>query len=517
MKRSVESLIRTNTLLVGGISCVLFIAALIGGIVGSCPIALIAGIVGILFSIGGSVFVLSSYKNNIVAPLDRISEFSEKIKAGNYSDTVKISTGYNIDNTAEALNTTAELNKFVSEVISDIANGDFTRDVSKLPDDYALTSGLKELYYNMAKAFSDISKGAEKVDHDGQRVSTASQTLSQGVSSQAGTVDTLSNTVNDIRQAVIKNAENAREAQRNADAASTAVTEGTEKMNELLKAMDDISNSTNEISKLNKVIEDIAFQTNILALNASVEAARAGEAGKGFAVVASEVKNLAVKSQDASHSTSTVIQSCVESVKEGVEKTRETASYFSIIAEKASEIGKGLVTITEECEQQSEAITQINIGVDRISGVIQSTSMTADECAASAAELTGRSGDLREIVGRFKFGDFRLPEPKASKAKKAAPKPAVSASAAAAPKPAAAPAPKPVPAAKPAPAAKSNYTPAPKPAPASAPKAAAAPVPKPAYTPAPKPSGAPSPVRSSGRGSSDYSTAEFVDVPDNKY
>ena len=523
MKRSVESLIKTNTLLFGGISAALFIVALIGGIAGGCVAALIAGIVGILFSVGATVYVLTSYKNNVVVPLDRISEFSEKIKAGDYSSTLKINTGYNIDTTADALNTTAELNKFVSEVISDIANGDFTRDVSKLPDDYALTSGLKELYYNMARAFSDISKGAEKVDRDGQRVSTASQSLSQGVSSQAGTVDTLSNTVNDIRQAVIKNAENAREAQRHADEASIAVTEGTEKMNQLLKAMDDISNSTNEISKLNKVIEDIAFQTNILALNASVEAARAGEAGKGFAVVASEVKNLAVKSQDASHSTSTVIQSCVESVKDGVEKTRETASYFSVIAEKATEIGKGLVTITEECESQSEAITQINIGVDRISGVIQSTSMTADECAASAAELTGRSGDLREIVGRFKFGDIKLPTTKnagSSKAKKPAPKPAVSAPApASAPKPGYTPAPKPAsapvakpsytPASKPvsAPAAKSSYTPAPKPAPA--------PVAKSSYTPAPKPTS--SPLRSSRGGSADYSTAEFVDVPDNKY
>ena len=519
MKKSLENLIKMYSLIIGGVSAVLFAVALIGGIVSGCVAAVIAGIIGLIFSIGGTVFVISQYKSKITEPMKQINDFSEKLKAGDYSSTLRVNTGYSLDNTADALTMTAQLNKFVTEMIGDISNGDFTRDVSKLPDD-PLTNGIKTLYYNMAKAFSDISSGAEKVDLDGQRVSSASQTLSQGVSSQAGTVDTLSSSVNEIRQAVIKNAENAREAQRNADAASTAVTEGTEKMNELLKAMDDISNSTNEISKLNKVIEDIAFQTNILALNASVEAARAGEAGKGFAVVASEVKNLAVKSQDASHSTSTVIQSCVESVKEGVEKTRETASYFSLIAEKAAEIGKGLVTITEDCESQSEAITQINIGVDRISGVIQSTSATADECAASAAELTGRSGDLREIVGRFRFGDIKFPDPTAAKGKKSAAKlsaqaPATAPKPAPAPKPSAAPAPQPAP----KPAAKSAYTPAPKPA-----EKSYTPAPKPTekpYTPAPKP--APAPSRRSGgsavitQPSGSYSTAEFVDVPDNKY
>ena len=531
----IESLIKRNSFIIGGVSALLFIVLMICCITSGNVLGIILGIVGALFSAGCTVFALKQYASSIFEPMTKINDSADKIRKGDYSIDLKVKTGTDLDNIAAALGLTAQLNGFLSDMISDISKGDFTRDISGLPDDNGLTVGIKELYYNMAKAFSDLSSGAEKVNFDGERVSTASQTLSQGVSAQVNTIEQLSSTVNGLRMAVIKNAENAREAQKNAEEASVAVTDGTAKMNELLKAMDDISNSTNEIAKLNKVIEDIAFQTNILALNASVEAARAGEAGKGFAVVASEVKNLAVKSQEASHQTSTVVMSCVDSVKDGVKKTQETASSFSFIAEKASEIGKGLTVISEECEQQSEAITQINIGVDQISGVIQSTSATADECAQSAAALTGRSGDLREIVGRFRFGDIRKPLNSSGRTASKPQKPV---------KPSA-PAPTPAPAPAQSKRSSSSYKPAPKPAekPAPAPKPAAAPGPaakpaskpasKPAnagYTPTPKPTpkpaAAPKPASSSFKPSGSavitqpsgsYANAEFIDVPDNKY
>ncbi len=558
----IESIIKRNSLIIGGGCAVLFIAALVGGIISGSMIVIICGVLGLLLSAGFTVYTLVSYKNILFVPMQEISAGANRIKMGDYDTDVKISTGTDIDEIAGAINQTSRLNSFVACIVNDIANGDFTRDISDLPDDYSLTRGLKELYYNMAKAFSDLSGGAEQVNLDGERVSSASQSLSLGVSAQVNTVEQLSSTVNEIRTAVIKNAENAREAQRHADEASVAVNDGTEKMNELLKAMDDISKSANEIAQFNKVIEDIAFQTNILALNASVEAARAGEAGKGFAVVASEVKNLAIKSQDASHQTSTVIMSCVESVKEGVAKTQETASAFSVIAEKAAEIGKGLNVISIECEQQSEAITQINIGVDQIRGVIQSTSATAEECAKSAEALTGRSGDLREIVGRFRFGSIKKPVQssynkgtKAPAAGKADSKPAPRPVEKPASRPAERPAPKPVdkpaykPAEKPAPrpvekpAYKPTEKPAPKPVekpaykptekpapkPAEMSKAAAKPVQKPAesstYTPTPKPASAEAKPasRPSSRSavitqpSGSYANAQFVDVPDNKY
>lgn len=536
MRSSAENIIKRFTLIVGGISAVLFLVTAIIGITmlssGGAPV-LVIGLIGLCASAGGTIAALKVFGTKIFTPLGEISKAAEKFNSGDYSASLRVNTGTDLDAIAAAVGTASDNTRISADIIGDIAKGDFTRDISSVSGGNSVIEGLKTLYYNMARAFNDISSGAEKVNVDGERVSAASRTLSQGVNAQVSTVEELSTTVNEVRSAVVKNAENARDAHKNAEEASDAVKYGTEKMNELLKAMDDISNSTNEIAKFNKVIEDIAFQTNILALNASVEAARAGEAGKGFAVVASEVKNLAIKSQEASHQTSTVIMSCVESVKDGVEKTQETAKAFTLIAEKAEEIGVGLNVISKECEQQSEAISQINIGVHQISDIIQNTSATADECAMSAEALSGRSGDLREIVGRFRFGDMRSFGPKGGSSASRSSGKTASASGSAQ-KPSYTPAPKP----------SSSYTSAPKPAqttaPKPAPKPAAAPAPKPAYTPAPKPAAkpaytpapkpAPKPAASfssassssSGsslppRSSNSYATAEFVDVPDNKY
>ena len=553
MRSSAESIIKKFTLIVGGISALLFLVTAIIGITmlssGGVPV-LIVGIIGLCVAIGGTVASLKAFGTKVFEPLGEVAKAAEKFNAGDYSASLKLNTGTDIDSIAAAIGSASENTRVSSEIIGDIAKGDFSRDISAVSGTNSVIDGLKSLYRNMSLAFSDISSGAEKVNIDGERVSAASRTLSQGVNAQVSTVEELSTTVNEVRSAVVKNAENARDAHKNAEEASDAVKFGTEKMNELLKAMDDISNSTNEIAKFNKVIEDIAFQTNILALNASVEAARAGEAGKGFAVVANEVKNLAIKSQEASHQTSTVIMSCVESVKDGVDKTQETAKAFSLIAEKAEEIGAGLNVISRECEQQSEAISQINIGVNQISDIIQNTSATADECALSAEALSGRSGDLREIVGRFRFGDMKGISPRNAKTAPAKPyvkpsaapkpveKPAYTPAPASAPKPAykpapkpasaAAPAPKPAPAPAPRPAPKAAPAPAPRPAPKAAPAPAPKPAEKPAYTPAPKPTPkpvaafSPKPAASSGsslppRSSNSYANAEFIDVPDNKY
>lgn len=549
--RSSADIIKRFTLIVGGVSAALFLVTAIIGITmlsgGGVPV-LIVGLIGLGVSAGGTLAALRSFGRSVFEPLGEITEAAGKFNSGDYGTKLNIKTGTDIDIIAEALSNAANDTRVSSEIIGDIAKGDFSRNIGSLPSGSNVIDGLKALYDNMADAFRDISDGADMVNADGERVTAASQTLTQGVSAQIGTVEELSATVNEVRTAVVKNAENAKEAHKNAEEASEAVNYGTEKMNELLKAMDDISSSTDEIAKLNKVIEDIAFQTNILALNASVEAARAGEAGKGFAVVAQEVKNLAIKSQEASHQTSTVITSCVGSVKEGAQKTRETAKAFTLISEKAQEIGAGLNVISRECEQQSEAISQINIGVHQISDIIQNTSATADECAQSAAALSGRSGDLREIVGRFRFGSTG----KSAPASKPAPRPAgkpVSKPAPAprpAPKPAEKPVSKPAPALKPAP--KPAEKPVSKPAPASkpAPRPAEKPVEKsvsannakPAYIPAPKPSSKPAPKPGSApapkpapkpvasfasgsdippRSSNSYANAEFVDVPDNKY
>ena len=139
--------------------------------------------------------------------------------------------------------------------------------------------------------------------------------------------------IRDRSNNVKKNAEHAKDASGKADAVKEQAGESSRRMQEMLAAMTDISNSSGEIGKIIKTIEDIAFQTNILALNAAVEAARAGAAGKGFAVVADEVRNLAGKSAEASKNTSTLIEGSLQAVERGTKIANETAEALNEVVD----------------------------------------------------------------------------------------------------------------------------------------------------------------------------------------
>ena len=276
-------------------------------------------------------------------------------------------------------------------------------------------------------------------------------------------------------------------------------------MNDLLAAMDNISKSTDEITKFVKVIEDIAFQTNILALNSSVEAARAGGAGKGFAVVAGEVKTLATKSQEAAKQTTTVIEECVRNVREGVAKTDQTAKSLAAIAEETREVSRLVDVISDSCDEQRSVIGKIDEGVDFIGAAAKRADSAAQICVASAQKLVSSSDALKaEIKGmNFKAAPVQKPVTKTAPAPKAA---AEKAAPRAAEKPVAKVAEKTAPKTVERPAVKAAEKPAVKAAEKPAVKAAEKPA-----APAPVARTAPASRKES------YATAEFVETPDSKY
>ena len=431
--------------------------------------------------------------------------------------------------------------------ISRIADGDFTAEVPEKIKSNEMGISLMRLSENINRAFGSMYSGAEEVNNGGEQISGASMSLSLGAAEQAGTLNRLSAAVGQVKGTVITNAENAREANRIVTAAANGLEEGTEYMRALVTAMDNINKSTEEITEFIKVIEDIAFQTNILALNSSVEAARAGEAGKGFAVVAMEVKNLATRSQEAAQETTAVIEECVRNVREGLAKTERTAKSIAAVEENTKEVSRLIDIISRACNEQAEAIVKIDEDVERIGSVVENTNAAAQECVNSAQMLAARSDALKSEIKGYKFSSVtsrRVPvaekvaeitEPAPVEPKPEPPKPVsrpvsrpvAPAKPLAQAKPAEKPAPaKPLaqakPAEKPAPAKPlAQAKPAEKPAPAK-PLAQANPVEKAAPSkplvqaaPAARPKTTPP---GTGRVKDEsYANAEFVEVPDNKY
>ena len=260
---------------------------------------------------------------------------------------------------------------------------------------------MRTLKVELSSTMRQINASAGQVSSASGQVSTGAQTLSQGSMEQASSVEELAATITDISASAKKTAAAAEEAGQFVGKAGAQLGISVEYVKDLNTAMEKISASSQEISKIIAAIENIAFQTNILDLNAAVEASRAGAAGKGFAVVADEVRNLAAKSDEAAKATKELIEGSITAVSEGsqaVNKVTESLERTSVLA---GNVTTQMDIVVEAVENQTTAIAQVTEGVDQISAVVQTNSATAQESAAASEELSAEASSLKQLVSRF--------------------------------------------------------------------------------------------------------------------
>ena len=296
----------------------------------------------------------------------------------------------------------------VGRVLGEIANGDLTVDTTKnegyyIGDFKALAVSLKTIHSNLTEMIRDISQVAGQVDTSADQVATGAHALSQGTLEQTASIDGLIANVTDITAQIHTSTERCGGASDLVDKANGYAAEADVKMEQLIEATKNIERSSAEIGTVIKTIEDIAFQTNILALNASVEAARAGAAGKGFSVVAEEVRNLAAKSSQAAQNTNNLINHSVENVKAGTESTDLAVSAMRVIGECVQSIKTLMDEIAAASIQQSEMIVLIENGIKEISTVVQANSNAAEKSALVSTELSGQARTLNSLISRFRM------------------------------------------------------------------------------------------------------------------
>ncbi|MDD3237504.1 MAG: methyl-accepting chemotaxis protein [Candidatus Gastranaerophilales bacterium] len=256
----------------------------------------------------------------------------------------------------------------------------------------------KSLSSSVASFIDDLSHTASNVALTANELTQSGNSLAEGTAEQAASIQETSATLEESASMIHQTAQNTKEADSLAKQTTSAADDGNIQMKNLLDAMEELKKSSAEVAKIIKVIDEIAFQTNILSLNAAVEAARAGDAGKGFAVVAEEVRNLAQRSAQAAKDTAVIIESNIKLSEKSLSMSdvvRNALEGIRIDTHKVSEL---LEEISAASQEQEIGINQINKAISQMEVVIQNTASTAQESSMSAKNLESYSDKIKIIV-----------------------------------------------------------------------------------------------------------------------
>ncbi len=344
-----------------------------------------------------------------VTPMVESARALSELSSGNLSVSVEGDFAGDFAIVKNAFNSTIETLKGyifeITAVMEKVSAGilDTSIETEFKGDFNALKQSINESIESFKGVLQDIDAAAREVALGTQQLSGGSQTLSQGAAEQASALEQLTATLSDIAGETARNADRAEKANGISLKAKEYALSGNDKMCTLQSAMQEISISSANISKIIKVIDDIAFQTNILSLNAAVEAARAGVHGKGFAVVADEVRNLAAKSANAAKETAELIENSIKKTNAGTVIANETAKALLDIVtevEKTVDLSGEIATASSS---QTIGIGEVGKGIEQLSAVVQTNSAIAQETAASVQELSAQAEYLKNMVGRFQL------------------------------------------------------------------------------------------------------------------
>ncbi len=250
----------------------------------------------------------------------------------------------------------------------------------------------------LATISDNLDAGAQQTTTAAGQVAASSQSLADGATRQAASLEETSASLEEIASMTKRNAENAGQAKQAAGAARQAADLGVADMGVMKAAMNDIKVSSDDIAKIIKTIDEIAFQTNILALNAAVEAARAGDAGAGFAVVADEVRGLAQRAAVAAKETAGKIDGAIAKTSHGVSISQKVATSLEEIAKHSREVDHLVAEIALASNEQSQGISQVTAAISQMNEVTQNTAATAEECASASEELNGQASATQDTV-----------------------------------------------------------------------------------------------------------------------
>ncbi|PMR73239.1 methyl-accepting chemotaxis protein [Billgrantia endophytica] len=290
------------------------------------------------------------------------------------------------------------------ELVRRIAGGDLTQPLTlRAGDDTSLLAGIESMRLRLVASLENIHRGTERIDEGVDQIVIGNQNLSARTEQQAASIEETASSMEELTQTVGQNAENAQVASQLALEARQTAHQGGEMMENVVATMQDIAQSAGRVKDIIEVIDSIAFQTSILALNASVEAARAGEQGRGFAVVAGEVRTLASRSADASREIRVLIESSHQRVGQGAELVEKTGSTIQEVVGAVTRVTDLMEEIASASGEQRIGIGQVNTAVGQMDRVTQQNAALVEQAAGEAEALRSQVAMLVQEVMWFRI------------------------------------------------------------------------------------------------------------------
>lgn len=317
---------------------------------------------------------------NVVSGIQEIIRGLREITKGNLTTIINVRKNkeFNI------------LSNSINEMVGSIKEG-FDKNQVQLLENQRILEKQQQLFMEMKNISGSIAQSSMKT-------LDISQVINQGSTQQADEVDALMETMNMLSEDAKKNAQVSLNTLEISNASMEQMGKANQDMQEMKKAMDDIAAASEKIEHMIKTIDNIADQTNILSLNAAVEAVRAGEAGKGFAIVAEQVRTLAAQSAKAASESGELIQNSLKAIEKGGLVAERAAREFEEIMIHNRNSQTAVEQLSDSSNKQAEAVAVANSGIKRISDVVEKNAQAARESQNASEELAGQAQRLKEII-----------------------------------------------------------------------------------------------------------------------
>ena len=341
----------------------------------------------------------------IVLTADKVEQgiYKTRIKAS--SDNPTISTLKNTLN--KMLVSLDDSNSRVLRVVTSYTNDDFT-DSIKVVDNYKddmkmLMESINQLGSTLAKNAKTNFVNGETLEKNAHVMTSSMNSLASKANEQAASLEETAAALEEITSITRNNAQNAVKMATLGQTVKKSVYSGEELASKTANSMDEINEKVQAINEAITVIDQIAFQTNILSLNAAVEAATAGEAGKGFAVVAAEVRNLASRSAEAAKEIKNLVQEATQKANNGKIISSDMIEGYKELNENISETIHIIEDVSSASKEQMAGIEQINDAVNMLDRVTQENASEANNVKAIADNVSQLANDLLHDAKNKKF------------------------------------------------------------------------------------------------------------------